>query len=121
MTDWPDDVTQVYFGPGSAVSHLMNDTDLLGPVSPASCGRRPSLFGWYGTGCQAERDRAAKLPLCTGCQQLANHLALFDRPADDDDPGPICAGCGTRRPQKGHTLCTDCGGSLPLPDDRHSW
>jgi hypothetical protein len=37
----------------------------------AICGAAPSFGGyWYGTGCQEEYERAAKLPDCKSCLRI---------------------------------------------------
>jgi hypothetical protein len=65
------DCTRVYT-PHGKLAHL------LGPFESASlgyafslCRRQPRLFGaWFGTGTQAEHERAAELPLCGRCEAV---------------------------------------------------
>lgn len=54
------------------VAHLRRDYhSMLGTID-ALCGLAPLPWdgGWYGTGSQAEYDRADSLPTCKRCQRI---------------------------------------------------
>lgn len=69
---YADDCTRVYSRTG-AKAHLL--TPLASPNAgyPAAlCGLSPQWFeSWYGTGTQAEHEKAESLPLCKRCEQKA--------------------------------------------------
>lgn len=72
MTDIPRGYT--YHG---AVAHLLPHGRRT-----ALCGRSPVWHSdWYGTGSQAEYEKAAALPLCAYCAKRAEQNAAAERAA----------------------------------------
>lgn len=47
-------------------------THLVGPggdYGKSACGMQPHFMFWWGTGSQAEIDKAKELPLCKSCRR----------------------------------------------------
>ena len=56
------------------MAHLLDPVDLArnGATPTALCERwQWSASGWWGSGSQDEIERAAVLPLCTGCGRVS--------------------------------------------------
>jgi hypothetical protein len=76
-----EDGPRVY-APGRPVAHLLDGSAT--EYALTLCGAERDGRGWWGTGSQDEIDKAAALPLCTGCQVERHRLArLRLRPVDD--------------------------------------
>lgn len=63
--------TRVY-AKGARIGHLLCDWHSPNnEASQAICGKRTPEAAplWFGTGCQAELDRAKVLPLCLACHK----------------------------------------------------
>lgn len=66
--DW----TYVYSSPTAPTAHLLPEQHSPNSSMPALCGATPQSFRdpfWFGTGTQAEYDRADALPVCENCSK----------------------------------------------------
>lgn len=69
--DIADELTRVYGSRSSRVAHILVSWGSPNAYSPALCGTSPDYSGcWFGTGSQAERDRADGLRLCAHCARI---------------------------------------------------
>lgn len=65
--------TRVYMA-HAATAHLISPDESVSDVPRALCKIRPYLGrSWFGTGSQAEYDKAAALPLCPRCETAAGN------------------------------------------------
>lgn len=67
------------------VRHAFVDWGEVTARTPALCGVLPSFLGdWYGTGTQAEYERAASLRTCEHCRRRLVRLGYEDPGAPSD-------------------------------------
>ena len=71
VTALPMGLERRYLSAVGTVAHVVDVQRLAqGRGTAAKCGKWPDNLGWRGTGSQAERERAAALPLCKTCDRL---------------------------------------------------